>query len=365
MSLRKSSVTIRLAITAFVSLVPSVACKGQRAPQVSWQDAMVAALSKGALPGNLGVEYPLDGTVFPPQIPAPKLLWRDESKASDAWIVRFDVPGERAVTDFVTEHSYRPSPEVWRRLQSVAPNASVRVTIAGVRREHPEVLLSGAEVAFVTSQDPVKAPIFFRQVPLPFDFANHHTEQIRYSLGTVEEDRPPRVLLEGLPVCGNCHSFDRDGRTLGMDVDYANDKGSYVVAPLEPVTHLTPERIITWSDYKRGDGQLTFGLLSQLSPDARYVMSTVKDRSIFVGLPERLEYSQLFFPIRGILPSTTGNIASITPCRARMIHPSCKAIRTGRPTENSSCSRARTPTTPTKSTLRRALSCRSPRLLNS
>jgi tetratricopeptide (TPR) repeat protein len=186
----------------------------------------------------------------------------------------------------------------------VAPTAerrAERFTIAGVRREHPEVLLSGAKVAFVTSRDPVKAPIFFRQVPLPFDFANHHTEQIRYSLGTVEEDRPPRVLLEGLPVCGNCHSFDRDGRTLGMDVDYANDKGSYVVTPLEPVTHLTPERIITWSDYKRGDGQLTFGLLSQLSPDARYVMSTVKDRSIFVGLPERLEYSQLFFPIRGIL----------------------------------------------------------------
>jgi len=85
-----------------------------------------------------------------------------------------------------------------------------------------------------------------------------------------------------------------------MDVDYANDRGSYVTAPIEAEIRLTKDRIITWSDFRRDDGQETFGLLSQVSPDGRYVVSTVKDRSVFLATPG-LEFSQLFFPIQGIL----------------------------------------------------------------
>jgi Flp pilus assembly protein TadD len=59
-------------------------------------------------------------------------------------------------------------------------------------------------------------------------------------------------------------------------------------------------KIITWADYKRADGELTFGLLSRVSPTGRYVISTVKDRSVFVAIPD-LMISQLFFPIKGIL----------------------------------------------------------------
>jgi tetratricopeptide (TPR) repeat protein len=63
---------------------------------------------------------------------------------------------------------------------------------------------------------------------------------------------------------------------------------------------LNDEKIITWSDYERADGEATFGLLSQVSPDGRYVISTVKDRAVFVATPG-IEFSQLFFPIKGIL----------------------------------------------------------------
>ena len=63
---------------------------------------------------------------------------------------------------------------------------------------------------------------------------------------------------------------------------------------------LNDEKIITWSDFKKGDGEATFGLLSQVSPDGRYVISTVKDRAVFVATPD-IWYSQLFFPIKGIL----------------------------------------------------------------
>jgi len=35
-----------------------------------------------------------------------------------------------------------------------------------------------------------------------------------------------------------------------------------------------------------GDGHPTYGFLSQISPDGRYVLSTVKDLSVFVPRPE-------------------------------------------------------------------------------
>jgi tetratricopeptide (TPR) repeat protein len=108
------------------------------------------------------------------------------------------------------------------------------------------------------------------------------------------------VVLEHLPVCGNCHSFSRDGRVLGMDVDYANNKGSYVTTRVAKEMVLASSEIITWDDYKREDGQQTLGLLSQVSPDGQLVVSTVKDRSVFVPRPD-LAFSQLFFPVKGIL----------------------------------------------------------------
>jgi tetratricopeptide (TPR) repeat protein len=58
------------------------------------------------------------------------------------------------------------------------------------------------------------------------------------------------------------------------------------------------DSIIHWSDYQ--DGKFTYGLLSQISPNGRYVVSTLKDCEIFVDRKD-LEYSQLFFPFKGIL----------------------------------------------------------------
>ncbi len=58
--------------------------------------------------------------------------------------------------------------------------------------------------------------------------------------------------------------------------------------------------IITWDDYRREDGEPTLGLLSQISPDGRFVLSTVKDLSVFMPMPD-LAFSQLFFPFKGII----------------------------------------------------------------
>jgi tetratricopeptide (TPR) repeat protein len=142
--------------------------------------------------------------------------------------------------------------------------------------------------------------VFYREVILPFSEAVKDPSRIRWRFGSIADDRAPPVVLENLPVCGNCHSFSADGKVLGMDVDYGNDKGAYALTKVAKEMTLATSDIITWSDYKRDPQNPTFGLLSQVSPDGRFVVSTVKDRSVFVARPD-LAFSQLFFPIQGIL----------------------------------------------------------------
>jgi tetratricopeptide (TPR) repeat protein len=135
---------------------------------------------------------------------------------------------------------------------------------------------------------------------LPFLTAVQDPSRIRWRFGTIDAESGPPIVLQNLPVCGNCHSFADNGSILGLDVDYGNDKGAYGIIPVSKHMVMDDAKIITWADYKRADGELTFGLLSRVSPTGRYVISTVKDRSVFVAIPD-LMISQLFFPIKGIL----------------------------------------------------------------
>ena len=244
------------------------------------------------------ITYPLDGTIFPPDLASPTVLWDDDNPGAGSWTVSVDFSdGSESVSVTVDRTAWTPDPLTWKVItdHSLEQTATITVTRAGSFR-------FGARdgIEFTTSLDPVGAPIFFRDVPLPFRYAVEHMDSIRWRLGDVASYEPPKVVLENMMMCGNCHSFTGDGATLAMDIDYANDKGSYVITPIEREIDLTGDKIITWSDYKREDGESTFGLLSQISPDGRYVVSTVKDRSVFVPV-EDLYYSQLFFPLKGIL----------------------------------------------------------------
>ena len=48
----------------------------------------------------------------------------------------------------------------------------------------------------------------------------------------------------------------------------------------------------------------TFGTFSKLSPNGRYVATTIKDRAVLKNFgysDEEIRYSQLFFPVNGVL----------------------------------------------------------------
>lgn len=248
---------------------------------------------------GINIEYPFDGAVFPPEIPAPTLKWSDSSSASK-WIVFLETYGKRThISQISTNKELKIDSAAWASIKSKSFGSGVRAAILGLSEDERKII-SAASVSFKISKDSVGAPIFYRTVTLPFSFAVDNLETISWRLGSVGSSEKPRVVLENLPVCGNCHSFSSDGKVIGMDVDYGSDKGSYFIDEIKSEIELTPAKIITWSDYKREDGEKTFGLLSKVSPCGRYVLSTVKDRSVFVR-KEDLEYSQLFFPIKGIL----------------------------------------------------------------
>jgi len=272
-----------------------------QAPTLS-KERVLNAFQEGAEYGPLTIRYPLSGTVFPPEMIPPVFRWEDGNTESDAWVLAIDFADDQdGVSVACLDREWRPSGEPWETIKRRSVEQPARVTVLGVNRRAPEKILSAATVTIATSKDPVGAPIFYREVDLPFvtsvrDPASH----IRWRFGEISSEQQPPIVLERLPVCANCHSFSADGTVLGMDVDYANDRGSYVLDAVAKEMVLEPSKIITWSDYRRQDGEATFGLLSQVSPDGRYVASTVKDRSVFVPR-EDLAFSQLFFPIKGIL----------------------------------------------------------------
>jgi Flp pilus assembly protein TadD len=262
---------------------------------------IVAAWAENGHYGPLHTKYPQSGTIFPPDVAPPLFSWADSERGADVWAVRVVLPSVPApIIALVRKQEWRPTEAEWKRIRKHSSQGQARVSFIGVNAAKPNDILSTGGTEWTTSLDPVDGSLFYREVNLPFIKAVADPSLIRWRYGSVAARQAPPVVLTGLPVCGNCHSFSRDGGVMGMDVDYANDKGSYALAETATQVDLTPERIISWSAFKRDDGQVTYGLLSSVSPDGRYVVSTVKDRSVFVPMPD-FAFSQLFFPVQGIL----------------------------------------------------------------
>jgi Flp pilus assembly protein TadD len=290
---------VLLSLAAFIAAACAIGLASQRdRVKAYW---LRRAVTQHAASHALTITNPFDNAVFPPEIVAPVFRWLAPASSSPEWLVtvRFDTSPAR-FEHVVHTPTWRPSPEQWEVMKRHSVDGRAHVTVVGRgSRDGAEAFFQGT-VALTTSKDPLRDSVFYREVILPFSDAVKDPSRIRWRFGSIANDRAPPVVLENLPVCGNCHSFSADGKVLGMDVDYGNDKGAYALTRVAKEMTLATGDIITWSDYKRDPNNPTFGLLSQVSPDGRFVVSTVKDRSVFVARPD-LAFSQLFFPIQGIL----------------------------------------------------------------
>jgi len=284
-----------------------------------WPVRPVRAMDEAGRACVPSITAPLDQAVIPADMAALTVRWQAPDCASSSrsgvrWVVEMravrpsgsaDHPAQvagdggvlRAEVDAL---EWRPSATGWAGLREGAGTALVRVVVRRAGTGPDEAPWPAAEVRFTFSSDPVDAAIFYREVPLPLRTALARLHEIRWRLGRVSSRDAPQTVLTHLPTCANCHSFSADGSVLAMDVDYGDDKGSFAVTEVEPETVIEVDRLISWNwDRDRGDRH-SLGLLSRISPDGRWVASTVKETTVHRGLPD-LARPQLFFPVRGLI----------------------------------------------------------------
>ncbi len=290
--------------------------------------------------GIITVDYPLPGSVFPPDFTPPTILWHDDDSRARLWriTIRFDdgaapitaesdgPPPPRGEIDKDalsptneiyqptgyqrTAKSWTPAPELWAKIQKRSRESDAILSIEGVTGGESQAASSRGEVVFRTSKDPIGGTIFYRDVPLmpsegrdgtiaPLDRNAYALISWRLRDVSLPESK---VVFTGMPTCANCHSFSLDGRTLGMDVDGPDgDKGTYAIARIAKTTVIDDEDVITWNSFPdKPKGHKTIGFLSRISPDGSHVLSTVNE-ALYVNNFTNYKFLQVFYPTRGIL----------------------------------------------------------------
>ncbi len=309
-----------------------------------WSAATVFAASLPRESAAITIDYPADGSIFPPEITPPIFLWREAEPSVKTWRVdiTFDDGSEsihenshgepmrigeidpRCVSENnrppslsaeqAAAHTWIPDAATWATIKLHSVERPATVAIVGLSNPSNRVVSQG-RVTLSTSKDPVGAPIFYRDVPLmPSEGAKNFIQPlapssiylINWRLRDISQPQS-RIVMHDLHTCANCHSFSADGKTMGIDVDGPkNDKGLYAVVPIRQQMSIRNEDMVSWNTDMRV-GQSRVGFMSQVSPDGQYVLSTFagQDQSIpssyFVTNFKDYRFLQVFYPTRGIL----------------------------------------------------------------
>ncbi len=312
----------------------------------------------GELPAaKIVIDYPEEGSIFPPEITPPTFLFRDAGSRASSWTIDISFndgsPGIRAVTrgapmrigpidpecvsstneipkltaQQAATHTWTPDGPLWAQIKqrsSTAP-ATVTISAAGAAGDR-----SRCTVRISTSKDPVGAPIFYRDVPLmPTQteqgviepLALHAVRLVAWRVRNVAEPAS-RVVMTDLPMCANCHSFSADGRTMGIDMDgLQNNRGRYALVHVRPEMSIGNGDVLQWSS-PAGElrGKIRVGFMSQVSPDGQRVVTTLNPAALarprwdagsaapapvpsnyYVANFADYRFLQVFYPTRGVL----------------------------------------------------------------
>ena len=296
---------------------------------------------------SVTIDYPLNGSIFPPEITPPTFVWRDESNMATRW--RIDIAfgdsaaemhfqsvgaplaiGEidqrcvssnnelpKLTSEQASAHTWIPEAGAWDTVKRYSVRSPAVVTIRGFSPSDAKHAVSSGRVTISTSKDLAGAPIFYRDVPLmPSEtekgiikpLAPGAVPLIQWRLRNLR-DSQSRVVLKDMVTCANCHSFSRDGKTMGMDMDGPqNDKGLYAIVPVRPQMTINASDMVTWNP--SGDRQVGLdrvGFMSQVSPDGKYVITGVNtaerapQTNYYVVNFKDYRFLQVFYPTRGIL----------------------------------------------------------------
>ena len=295
-------------------------------------------------PAAIVIDYPLQGSIFPPEITPPTFIWHDAAQNAANW--RIDIAfadGSAAIhaqskggalrigeidkrcisannelpkltPEQASAHTWIPDSVTWSAIKKHSAVGTATVLITGLSGNDA---VSQGQVTISTSKDPLGAPIFYRDVPLmpsqtekgvikPLD--SNAIPLIKWRLRDVSQPSS-RVVLDNIHTCANCHSFSRDGKTMGMDMDGPrNDKGLYALVPIKPEIVIRNQDMVSWNPSHDLQYELNrVAFMTQVSPDGQYIVSTVSGAehiatsNFYVANFKDYRFLQVFYPTRGML----------------------------------------------------------------
>ena len=319
------------------------------------------AMDTAAQPA-LAIDVPVNGTIYPLDIIPPQFAWRDSTPATvwrievvfgeharsiKAWsngemmqLEPLDTGLEGYVPPTLSDeqkrtHTWRPDPKTWEEIKKHSVEQPATVIISGYASEKDKEPLSHAQATVQTSKYPVGAPIFYRDVPLLAPEADtlqrgvikplpeSALPKIKWKLRYVSATQS-KTVMEGLPTCANCHSISNDGKYLGLDVDGPqNDKGLYALLPIQKNSSISNDYVLHWSAFSDERMQKRFGFMSQVSPDGKYVITSIDAphthqahviERIYNGFYfSHYGFGQVFYPTRGVLAWYDRATGKLTP----------------------------------------------------
>ncbi|MEI6049263.1 MAG: hypothetical protein WCS03_10230 [Bacteroidota bacterium] len=260
--------------------------------------ALVFIRKKDSITETL-INYPLNDALFPPEFPAFVFEWNNGIRDSSSWEVTLSARNKKYFIKTTTRQpEWKPEESKWDSIKCMSDFDKIYFTV-----KNPGNDKRSERIFFRISRDTVGAPVLYRQMPIPFLFAEKNLDSMNFVLINIGSKNRPHIAMKGFPVCGNCHSFSANGNTIGLDLDAGlRDKGGYFISPIKDTILFNIDNYRSWSKIEK---RRTFGLFSKISPDGRYIVTTVKDRVVIKNFPfgqvQHLAFSQLFFPVNGHL----------------------------------------------------------------
>src|SRR5580692_644170 len=155
-----------------------------------------ASLAASPETASITIDYPQDGSIFPPDILPPIFIWRDADASAKSWrIVITFADGSKSIhatshgepiqigkidprcvsdnnkppsltPEQADAHTWIPDADTWAIIKQHSVEHPAIIELTGVTDSAPESPVSDGRVMLTTSKDSVGAPIFYRDVPL-------------------------------------------------------------------------------------------------------------------------------------------------------------------------------------------------------
>ena len=176
------------------ALLVGLVCRlGAAEPTLAAPTAAPAVAGVSAVAaGEFKIHYPFDETVFPPDLAPPTFRWPQVTPRCDTWRITLRFRDDLApVQVTVGEPRWTPAAPLWEAIKQRSREKPAQVTVSGSRRFAPDETVCQSSISIVTSQDEVGAPIFYRDVNLPFVEAVKDPSDIRWRFGSSRSRRHP------------------------------------------------------------------------------------------------------------------------------------------------------------------------------